>query len=291
MSAPKDRWDKVAVFMHPVGGLLTAISVAVVGLAGSQVIDRQQAQSTNARLYSELMSQRELAESTLRKDMLVSVIQSYLAPEAGSVDAHLLQLELLAYNFHDSLNLKPLFVDLSRQLRKRHEPDSEEQYHRLKRIAREIADRQRFALEQRGDSFRRTVDLQELAAAGDAGLALDPATVAVDRIHSDISLRVLRAYPSLETVLVRMEVRAGALTADAAPEVTRTQFEVGFFDFPMIDSTHLTNGQRCAVILSAFGQETAELTTVCFPGEYASLKDRPYYDEVVDQLRTRSQAP
>ena len=289
MSAPKDRWDKVAVFMHPVGGLLTAISVAVVGLAGSQVIDRQQAQSTNARLYSELMSQRELAESTLRKDMLVSVIQSYLAPEAGSVDAHLLQLELLAYNFHDSLNLKPLFVDLSRQLRNRHEPESEEQYHRLKRIAREIADRQRFALEQRGDSFRRTIDLQELAAAGDAGMALDPATVTVDKIASDINLRVLRAYPSLETVLVRMEVRAGAVEAGKTPEVTRTQFEVGYFDLPMIDSTHLTNGQRCAVLLSAFGQDTAELTTVCFPGEYASLKDRPYYDEVVDQLRTRGE--
>ncbi|HEU5179967.1 MAG TPA: hypothetical protein VFW45_04200, partial [Candidatus Polarisedimenticolia bacterium] len=273
--------------LHPVGGLLTAISVAVVGLAGSQMIDRQQTKSTDARLYSELMSQRELSESTLRKDMLVSVIQSYLAPEAGSIDAHLLQLELLAYNFHDSLNLKPLFVDLSRQLRKRHEPDSEEQYHRLKRIAREIADRQRFALEQRGDSFRRTVDLKEMASAGGAGMALDPATVTVDGIASDINLRVLRAYPSLETVLVRLEVRAGAAVAGKAPEVTRTEFEVGFFDFPMIDSTHLTNGQRCAVILSAFGQDTAELTTVCFPGEYASLKDRPYYDEVVDQLRSR----
>jgi hypothetical protein len=84
-----------------------------------------------------------------------------------------------------------------------------------------------------------------------------------------------------------MEVRPGAVPGGKPPEVTRTEFEVGFFDFPMIDSTHLTNGQRCAVILSAFGQETAELTTVCFPGEYASLKDRPYYDEVVDQLRSR----
>src|SRR5262245_62786899 len=283
----KDPWDKVAVFLQPVGGLLTAVSVGLVGIVGSQVIDRQQAKSTDARLYSELMSQRELAESTLRKDMLVSVIQSYLAPDAGSVDAHLLQLELLAYNFHDSLNLKPLFVDLSRQLRKRTGPDGEDQYRRLRRIAREIADRQRFALELRGDSFRRTVDLQTLAAAGGAGLALDPATVSVEKVRSEINLRVLRADPALDAVQVRMEVRPGALAAGKAPEVTRTEFEVGFFDFPMIDSTHLTNGQRCAVILSAFGQETAELTTVCFPGEYASLKDRPYYDEVVDQLRSR----
>ena len=287
MQAPKDRWDKLGIFLHPVGGLLTAISVAVVGLAGSQVIDRQQAKSTDARLYSELMSQRELAESTLRKDMLVSVIQSYLGAQAGSIDAHLLQLELLAYNFHDSLNLKPLFVDLSRQLRKRPDPDAADQYRRLTRIAREIADRQRFALELRGDSFRRTVDLQELTTQGKAGLALDPATVSVENVNSEINLRVLSAEPSTQTVQIRLDVRPGAVDSEKTPEVTRTEFEVGFFDFPMIDSTHLANGQRCAVILSAFGQETAELTTVCFPGEYASLKDRPYYDEVVKQLRSR----
>jgi hypothetical protein len=288
MPQPKDGWDKLGIFLHPLGGLLTAISVAVVGLAGSQVIDRQQAKSTDARLYSELMSQRELAESTLRKDMLVSVIQSYLAPKEGSIDAHLLQLELLAYNFHDSLNLKPLFMDLSQQLRLHPGPGREEQHRRLQRIAREIADRQRFALELRGDSFRRTVDLQELAAQGKAGLALDPATVSVEKVGSEINLRVLRADPSLQTIQVRLEVRPGAVDPTKTPEVTRAEFEVGFFDFPMIDSTHLANGQRCAVLLSAFGQETAELTTVCFPGEYASLKDRPYYDEVVDQLRARA---
>jgi hypothetical protein len=27
---------------------------------------------------------------------------------------------------------------------------------------------------------------------------------------------------------------------------------------------------------------------VCFPGEYASLKDRPYYDEVIQKLQEAS---
>jgi len=59
----------------------------------------------------------------------------------------------------------------------------------------------------------------------------------------------------------------------------------------MIDSTRLASGQRCAVMLGAFGEETVELITVCFPGEYASLKDRPYYDEVVRQLRLERTGP
>jgi hypothetical protein len=289
MSPPKDRWDKFGVVLQPLGGLLTAFSVATVGIVGSQMIDRQQTASTDARLYSELMSQREAAESTLRKDMLVSVIQSYLQPDAGSVEARLLHLELLAYNFHDSLNLKPLFMDLDRQVRARPGGVNEDQIQRLRRTAREIADRQRFALELRGDSFRRMVDLAELGAQGKAGVALDAATVQVEGKTSDINIRVLSADAGMHSVQIRMEVQSTG--GQEAAEVTRTEFEVGIYDFPMIDSTHLSNGQRCAVQVSAFGQETAELTTVCFPGEYASLKDRPYYDEVVEQLRLRQRAP
>jgi hypothetical protein len=288
MSPPRDRWDKVAVFMQPVGGLLAAISVAVVGIFGSQAIERQQKKSTDVRLYSELMSQREQAESNLRKDMLVSVIESYLAPEAGTIEARLLHLELLVYNFHDSLNLKPLFIDLERQIRKAAVPDREEHLGRLRRVAREIADRQRFALELRGDSFRRTVDLAALAAAGRAGLPLDAGTVTVESTESEIGIRVLSADPARHQLLIRLEVTP---LSGPAPAVTRTEFEVGPFDFPMIDSTRLANGQRCAVMLSAFGSANADLTTLCFPGEYASLKDRPYYDEVVRQLRLSEAEP
>jgi hypothetical protein len=283
MNAPRDRWDKLGVFMQPVGGLLTAVSVAVVGIAGSQMIGRQQTRDTDARLYSELMSQREQAESNLRKDMLVSVIDSYLRHDAGSVDARILQLELLAYNFHDSLNLKPLFVDLARQIRT--SPNPEEPLRRLRRVAREIAEKQRFALEGRGDSFRRTVDLAELASHGRAGSPLDPATVTVDGVAHEVAIRVLEADPQEQRLRIRLEVTPA--DPGAEPAVTRVEFDVGWFDFPMIDSTRLANGQRCAILLGAFGEAASELTGVCFPGEYASLKDRPYYDEVVRQLRLR----
>ena len=46
----RDFWDKIAVMMTPLGGLLTALSVAIVGVKGSQVLERRQAADTNARL-------------------------------------------------------------------------------------------------------------------------------------------------------------------------------------------------------------------------------------------------
>ena len=66
-------------------------------------------------------------------------------------------------------------------------------------------------------------------------------------------------------------------------------FNVGYFDFPMIDNTGLANGLRCAVTLGALTPESDEIATICYPGEYASLKDRPYYDEVIQRLREAAQ--
>ena len=37
----KDAWDKVGVFFHPLGGLLTALSVAYVGMKGSAILERR----------------------------------------------------------------------------------------------------------------------------------------------------------------------------------------------------------------------------------------------------------
>ena len=280
----KDTWDKVGVFFHPLGGLLTALSVAFVGVKGSEVLERRQSLDTNARLYSELMSRREEAESSLRKDMLTSIIGSFLTPgSANDLDSKVLNLELLAYNFHDSLDLRPLFMDLQRRIRRSKGPDRDELRGRLVSVAREITAKQLFSLEGHGKSFRRSVDMEELARVGKAGIALDPEPVEIGDEQAEINLHVLSASQDDQQVDVRLTVKA----PEGRPELpdTRATFDVGFFDFPMIDNTRLANGLRCAVTLSNFSDFGADLTTVCFPGEYASLKDRPYYDEVIQKLR------
>ncbi|HET9298856.1 MAG TPA: hypothetical protein VFO11_02855, partial [Candidatus Polarisedimenticolaceae bacterium] len=256
---------------------------AVVGLRGSQVLNDRQAAETNARLYSELMSRREEAESSLRKDMLVSIITSFLRPSSGDISDKVLNLELLAYNFHDSLDLRPLFLDLQRRIRRSKDPDREELHGRLVSVAREITAKQLFSLEGKGKSFRRSVEMEALTAAGKAGIALDPEPVTVNGEGCEINLRVLSASQADQQLNLRLTVKA----PEGRPDLpdTRATFDVGFFDFPMIDNTRLANGVRCAVTLSNFSDFGADLTTVCFPGEYASLKDRPYYDEVIKKLR------
>ena len=280
---PKDHWDKAAILLAPIGGLLTAFAVAFVGMKGSQLLERRQSLDTNARLYSELMSRREEAEASLRKDMFQSIITSFLTPTTDGLSARVLNLELLAYNFHDSLNLKPLFLEVQRQLRRSTDPEKADYLARLNRVAREISAKQLFALEGKGQSFRRTADLEALAAAGGAGLALDPETVTVDGQTFEVGLRVLKVDAEQQQLSVRMRVTAADGSA-ALPD-SRAQFTVGFYDFPVIDNTRLPTGVRCAATLANFSEVAADVVTVCFPGEFASLKDRPYYDEVIQKLR------
>lgn len=280
----KDFWDKVAVLLHPMGGLLTALAVTYVGMKGSRVLDRRQSVDTNARLYSELMSRREEAESSLRKDMFVSIISSFLQPSREDLDGKVLNLELLAYNFHDSLNLKPLFLDIQRRLRKSLDPERDDFLKRINRVAKETTAKQLFSLQGQGKLFTRSVDFAELKAAGRAGIELEPETITVRKITCQIGLRVLMLDEAQEQLLVRLEVKA----PEGQPDVpdTRATFNVGYFDFPVIDNTRLANGLRCAVTLTNLSKAVAaDLTTVCFPGEFASLKDRPYYDEVIQKLR------
>ena len=282
----KDRWDKASIILQPVGGLLTALAVAGLGFFGSQYLDRRQTIDTNARLYSELMSKREEADSALRKDMFKSIIDSFLSPKTERLEEKVLNLELLAYNFHESLNLKPLFLYLKKQISASGGLNKREYSERLDKVAREITRKQMLVLEEAGKKFDRTIDLDSLKK-NPGGILLEPASLTVDNIQRDFRILVLEADGGNKEIKIRLEIRT-AREAPGEMETNAAEFWVGFFDFPMIDNTRLSHDQRCAIALSAFGPSSADITAVYFPGSYASLKEKPYYQEVIQNLLNTS---
>lgn len=288
---PKDFWDKLQIFLQPVGGLLTALAIALFGFVTSSKLDQRQALETNTRLYSELMSRREESESALRKDMFVSIITSFLNPNATDLNSDVLNLELLVYNFHESLNLKPLFLDLKRRIVKAEgaapTAAAKAEYagytERLENVAREIARKQMIVLEGVGKRFDRTVDL-----TGDPeGTSLEPAVMTLDSVQTSFSIDVVH----VDRVNREIQVSVNIETPDPAlgRQTKVATFVVSFFDFPMIDNVRLVRGQRCAVVLNNFSEQAAELTVVLFPGSYASLKEKPYYNEVIQSVLSASQ--
>ncbi len=279
---PKDWWDKAAIILHPVGGLLAALAVAGLGFFGSQFLAKRQAEETRARFYSELISKREEADSALRKDMFMSIIQAFLKPESTSIDDRLVKLELLAYNFHESLNLKPLFVQLQSDIARSASATKRDQADRLERVAREVVRKEMVVLEGVGASFERTVDFEDVAKAP-GGLALDPGRLTLEGVTREFSLVVKKVDPANRELLVRLEVRTPR-EGSKELETDEAEFWTDFFDFPMIDHTRLSRDQRCAIVVKNYGTTSARLAVVDFPGAYASLKEKPYIQEMIQDL-------
>jgi hypothetical protein len=296
----RDGWDKASILLHPVGGLLTALAVAVLGFWTSSYLrereareadlrERMQTGETNARLYSELISKREESESALRKDMFTSIITSFLGGGAGNLEQKVLNLELLVYNFHESLNLKPLFLHIARLVRDH--PQKAEYLGRLNRVAAEVTQKQMLVIEEGGATFDASVDGKSLALLGPDGESEVPFVardLVVDGIARNLKLEVLGFDRANEQLQLRVTVRTAEPTG---AETISTEFWLGHFDFPMIDNTRLPHDQRLAVVLNNFDAAggRADLTLAYFPGKYAGLREKPYYDEVLAKLLAANQ--
>jgi hypothetical protein len=356
----RDGWDKASILLRPLGGLLAALAVAGFGYFGSSYLNDRQDHETRMRLYTELISKREEAESALRKDMFTSIIGTFLEPKTAKLGEKLLQLELLAYNFHESLNLMPLFTYLNEQIENEVIAEAIKKTYtaRLHKVAREITRKQMAILEGAGDKQQIEIDFSDTRNAM-LQKESDPAsdTIEIRRELFDLQVAagediIRRSYTvsvkdvdtTAHEIRVRLEIRtptgestdkeseydefdrritttrdytetgdplgvdpeeeseafaddesAGGDFPDGGAsidefgtgddiELIEAEFWVGPFDFPMIDNTRLPDDQRCAVILKRYDYPRVILSVICFPGSHASLKEKPYYDEIVKKL-------
>jgi hypothetical protein len=247
--------------------------------------NQREIRENNVRIYAELMSQREGADSALRKDMFSSIIGTFLKPASGSVEQQILHLELLANNFHEALDLRPLFKHIHRELAA-HNP-RRDALERLEKLAEEVTSKELVGLAEAGRVRVVNIDLRKLAdnPAGlevfrdDLQMRSDPKGETTRRFI----LEALSWDDNRREGLIRM--RVSEPRNFEAFEIDDT-FVVGFFDFPLVDNTHLSKGQRCAIILNEVHTREGfvKATLAYFPASRASMKEKPYYDEVMEQL-------
>lgn len=281
----RDSWDKADIIFKFVGALGTAIVVGLVGIFGSSFLARQQEAETNLRLYTELMSRREEADTSLRKEMFNSIITNFLKPSANQPpEKRVLNIEMLAYNFHDSLDLGPLFKDVYNELeqnRTRNQPYID----RLTRVTRDVVDKQVAMLAEAGGKRDGNIIFEQLKDQP-GGVTVMDNLIAVKSDHDQslvqkqVRIEVLNVNTEKQELNVRLIVRSSPDTYEAD-----AVFTVGFFDFPMLDNIRLPGGSRCAIVLNTFDPEFADFTFVYFPGTRASLKEKPYYDEILLNLK------
>jgi hypothetical protein len=331
--AKKDLWEKADIILRPFGALITALTIAFVSYAASDYLSKNQEKEARTKLYTELMTKREESESALRKDMFNSIMNNILKDKfSASLDEKILQLELLTYNFHESLNLMPLFEYLNRSNNEENrDPALRHAYkQRLIKMSKATIAKQISTLEavskpitltyedtlisyknnikyKTDNAFKARID--ELYEENSTALnGTDPFCTYSDSVFNGktydsmqqvVRIKILDYDTNAASVKVRLIIQTLYPGKNAALEIPRqTEFMVNYFEFPMIDNTRLKNDMRLAVVLNSFvsedrfnnsGQPTGksnriELKVIYFPGSRSSLKEKPYFDDIVSKL-------
>jgi hypothetical protein len=288
----------------------------ILGFVFNKSLNDRQAEESNARLYTEMMARREQADSDLRKDMFKSILDTFMSknpkPEMEDLKQKVLNLELLAYNFHETLDIGPLFKDVRNRILDEKQGPHAALRGRLEKVAHEVIGRQLTVMSDSGMIERGSADPQKIddlqaflsfgahtipnlkvkPGEGVSRLCLSLDSTDGVRHYRQFTLEVIKQDRMSREVQVRLYVsqildQTECQKADIDLEGKReidSNFWVGLFDFPMIDNTHLTHGERCAVSLTDLTPDVITLALAYFPGSRAGLKDKPYYDEVVHDL-------
>jgi hypothetical protein len=290
---------------------MPAVTLIVTVVGGYYLTGLQKERETregNEKLYAQLLTQREQSDAQIRKDMFNVVISNFLKePKKGDLETQVLQLELLASNFNQSLDLAPLFKDVARKLTGKDAlatPRNAEFKKRLDLSAANLISKQVDSLSHRGfakgypqplggwaENFGKPfidekITLQRLmprsrAAPGGKG----------ESIHFQVEI----VDVNLERREVEVRLRVD-FPGDSEQDVDR-HFWVSQYDFPMLDNTQLPQGLRCSIVITEFlvpdgpadsreANSAVKFHLVVFPAASASFKERQDYDDVLtDMLR------
>ena len=294
-----------------------------------QRMEEQKARETRIQLYTTLMNQREGADTGLRKDLFGHLITKVVGQRDDAIKLRdqVLNLELLANNFHDSIDLRALFYAVQRDLIDKTDPkdrripsernenvisgeERDELRARLKRVAAEIRNRQFSALTELRNSAHFRIDLSKVSKDYSAPPSVceihDKKTGTRDEyavlsgVEKDTSKKfhvrtlVLAKNETTEELNVRVQIITE--TDDGKYNLQAAEMWVGSFDFPAIDSLRIQGSDhRCAVVLNHFEKSMdekekpnfAKISILVFPGCRASLKEKAYYENIADQLLPR----
>ncbi len=273
----KDFWDKADVILK----VIIALVVALVGILGQQYLTNVNEESNRHRLHTELLVRREEAETSLKRDVFNTIYSSFLNQSSNNSSDRLLSLELLAYNFHESVNLEPLFRHLAEEF------VAEKDWSHLKRLtraAREMGKRQLLVLDQSGVSADATLEFSGLVPGmGDGNPITISRELDLNGWHRAIDLTFSEVDTAARGFEVYLNVTSTTTGNKTAPSVS-VGFSVNFFDFPRIDNIRLSGDQRLAIVLNEFFDTNADFTIVLFPGSLASVSDGPTVEEAIQRL-------
>jgi hypothetical protein len=310
--------------------MLAAAGVSIGSILIPYIIGQASEQSDRAKVYMQVMSEREKADTAIRQEMFKTLLTSYLGKfedsrqQSESQDSfrkRIMFLDLLNLNFHEYLNARPLFEDVSVRLQaKKKEKKGSAEYeaweklqNELIRVAKTVASNQLVTLASSGHirTFSQTkgqvfcirlypVDnLWELSDKFEK----HPLPARKDEHCSDATVqnpqKMDNGSPAIEVELADVYETAVRVKLTPYQESFKNKtlnfvragktvlIEVSYFDLPYTDNVRLSDGRRFALLLSDIGGKEdphVEFNAVIFKGDFMSLRDRPMFEEMLQKL-------
>lgn len=270
-----------------------------------------------------LLSDREKAESQLRASMFSSLIEPIIGSQKGEsipLDREQLLVELLALNFHEHFEMKPLFQRVDARLASMRDKNAQEKRGVLRSIARRIIDRQT-AMFQKGEdgnwsdrqgaqvySFTIVEEPKEQDKAQQkyfemlkkGGSKVYQVGELIDNLGTPdqnhrFTMVVSQADWAKQEFMAEIyesPSKPGEPNADQA-RTTRYPIRLTWFDFPLTDNTLFPDGNRFSVVLYSVAEgdplRNATLKFIIFPKNYFTPRERPFdhgrYLELVGKNR------
>jgi hypothetical protein len=245
---------------------------------------REQAEQ-QFRLYTDLMSKREESDTAVRRGLFDKLMGTYLAPNPGDVGKRLVALELLSLNFHDSLNLSPLFWELATDITQSPAGKKRDEFSdQLDRVAAQVKQRQASLLEVDGKRQDFDVDLNHRFDGNDA----PSFHVKAPRVHDDANVADPEWREFDVAVVAHDPAHRRLKLTIASPGMKTLAFWVDPYDFPLVNFSRVSRNERIAVVLHRYNNRpefmSASLVFLYFPSWRSGAKDKPYLDDLLAKL-------
>ena len=251
---------------------------------------------------SNLLSQREQADSSLRASMFRDLIGPVVGGEKNNgnipVNRERLLVELLALNFYEHFELKPIMLHVDRRLadekiKDMDQSQKESSRESLRSIARRVVQRQLAVLTKAEIGLRPEAnaridrfDMKERPRENEQIPAVQSSERPVKYFDDLISMKSPNGLYALAFTIsspdrwedqnFKVEMRITA--KDKSKEVYADQdFILTWFDFPLTDNTLLADGTRFSLAIDKVdpNEKTATIQLVWFPQDYFSARERP----------------
>jgi len=299
---------KATEMLDAVAKLIAASAV----VAATLVANRYQ----SSMAASNLLSQREQADSTLRAGMFHDLIGPVAGSQGGngnmSVEREKLLVELLALNFHEHFELKPLMVHVDDRLAHENIPEMTQSQrndarYSLRSSAHRVMQRQLAMLtkSERNSAPESCACVSRLdimerpqQPVKQVAQAPKPCSAIANYFGDLISVTSPNGLYTLAFIIAKpknwddqsfdVSMRITSKNGgDLSPVSADQDFQLTWFDFPYIDNTLLADGTRFSLVIDQVKDSTkkAIFKLVWFPQDYFSARERPTnYQQLREKL-------